>query len=189
MPAIVSEYMNKRTFEGSLEAQKQLVLDYEEDIRKYASGMDQGRLLNVFRDIPVQLECENKKFQISKVASGARFKDYRGCIEWLGSCGVVNVCNCLNFPQLTLRGNYDEDRIKLYFGDTGLFISMLDEEASEDFRANRNLGIYKGALYESIVSEAFVKSGYELFTMPNFAAFLVKRLLKEFDAGNASWKD
>ena len=40
---------------------------------------------------------------------------------------------------------------------------MLDEEAQEDLRANKNLGVYKGALYESIVSEALVKCGYGLY--------------------------
>ena len=54
--------------------------------------MDQGRILNVFNQIPPQLAKENKKFQISKVASGARFKDYRGCIEWLSDAGMVNIC-------------------------------------------------------------------------------------------------
>lgn len=47
--------------------------------------------------------------------------------------------------------------------DTGLFVAMLDEEAQEDLRANKNLGVYKGALYENIVSEALVKSGYGLY--------------------------
>lgn len=40
---------------------------------------------------------------------------------------------------------------------------MLDEEAQEDLRANKNLNVYKGALYENIVGEALVKSGYSLF--------------------------
>ena len=40
---------------------------------------------------------------------------------------------------------------------------MLDEEAQEDLRANKNLGVYKGALYENIVGEALVKSGYSLY--------------------------
>ena len=40
---------------------------------------------------------------------------------------------------------------------------MLDDEASDDLRANRNPGVYKGALYESIAGEALVKSGYDLF--------------------------
>ena len=37
------------------------------------------------------------------------------------------------------------------------------EEAQEDLRANKNLGVYKGALYENVVGEALVKSGYELY--------------------------
>ena len=42
-------------------------------------------------------------------------------------------------------------------------VSLLDEEAGEDLRANRNLGVYKGALYENVVAEALVKTGYSLF--------------------------
>ena len=99
MPAVVREYIGKGTFEGSLETQRQLLADYKEDIRKYAEGMDQTRILNVFDQIPVQLAKDNKKFQISKVASGARFKDYRGCIEWLADAGMINPCYCLRSPE------------------------------------------------------------------------------------------
>lgn len=163
MPAVVREYITKGTFEGSLELQRQLIADYKEDIRKYAEGLDQTRILNVFNQIPVQLAKDNKKFQISKVASGARFKDYRGCIEWLSDAGLINVCYQLRFPELPLRGNYDETKYKIYFADTGLLVAMLDEEAQDDLRANRNLGVYKGALFENIVGEALVKSGQELY--------------------------
>lgn len=163
MPAVVRDYMIKGTFEGSLEAQRQLIADYKEDIRKYAEGIDQTRILNVFNRITPQLAKDNKKFQISKVASGARFKDYRGCIEWLVDAGMVNICYCMSFPELPLGGNYDSDKYKLYFADTGLLVAMLDEEAQEDLRANKNLGVYKGALYENIVGEALVKSGYSLY--------------------------
>ena len=143
MPAVVREYIIKDSFEGSLAIQRQLLADYEEDVRKYAEGMDQTRILNVFRQIPVQLSRDNKKFQISKVASGARFKDYRGCIEWLADAGIVNVCYCMHFPELPLKGNFDETKYKIYFADSGLLVAMLDEEAQEDLRANRNLGVYK----------------------------------------------
>jgi len=163
MPAVVREYISKGTFEGTLDIQRQLLNDYREDIRKYAEGMDQTRILNVFEQIPMQLAKDNKKFQISKVASGARFKDYRGCIEWLRDAGIVNICYYLNFPELPLKGNYDETKYKLYFFDTGIFVAMLDEEAQEDLRANKNLGVYKGALYENIVGEALIKCGYGLY--------------------------
>lgn len=163
MPAVVREYIEKGTFEASLETQRQLIADYKEDIRKYAEGLDQTRILNVFNQIPPQLAKENKKFQISKVASGARFKDYRGCIEWLADSGMINICYQLNFPELPLKGNFDETKYKIYFADSGLLVAMLDDEAQDDLRANRNLGVYKGALFENIVGEALVKSGQSLY--------------------------
>ncbi len=163
MPAVVREYIERGTFEGTLALQRQLIEDYKEDIRKYADGMDQTRILNIFNQVPVQLAKENKKFQISKVAKGARFKDYRGCIEWLESAGVIQICHCLHFPELPLRGNYDEAKYKIYLRDSGLLTSMLDDEAQDDLRANKNLGVYKGALYENIVAEALSKCGYSLY--------------------------
>ena len=163
MPAVVREYIAKNTFEDSLDIQRQLIADYREDIRKYADGLDQARILNVFNHIPSQLAKENKKFQISKVASGARFKDYRGCVEWLADSGMVNICYQLNFPELPLKGNYVDNKYKIYFADTGLLVAMLDEEAQEDLRANKNLGVYKGALFENIVGDALAKNNQPLY--------------------------
>ena len=163
MPDVVREYIERGTFEGTLELQRQLVNDYKEDIKKYAEGLDKTRILNVFNNIPAQLAKDNKKFQITKVASGARFKDYRGCIEWLCDTGIIHVCYALNFPELPLKGNIDDTKYKIYYADMGLLIASLDEEASDDLRTNRNLGVYKGAVYENMIAEAFKKSGYDLY--------------------------
>lgn len=51
-------------------------MDYENDIVKYAQGLDKAKILSVYRSIPAQLAKENKKFQYSKVAKGGRSKDY-----------------------------------------------------------------------------------------------------------------
>jgi hypothetical protein len=163
MPAVISLYIENQTFSGTLELQKQLIQDYKEDIRKYVDGLDQTRILNVFNHIAPQLAKENKKFQITKVAKGARFSNYRGCIEWLKDSGIVNICYGMNFPELPLKGNYDENKYKLYFFDTGLLVAQLDDETHLDLRANKNLGVYKGALYENVVAEALVKQGYSLY--------------------------
>ena len=74
---------------------------------------------------------------------------------------MVNVCYCLNNAKLPLKGNYDANMYKLYYHDTGLLIASLDEEAQQDLRENRNFGTYKGAIYENIVGEMLIKSGYE----------------------------
>ena len=163
MPAIVSNYIDRGTFEGSLGLQRQLLTDYENDIIKYAEGLDKAKILSVYRSVPAQLAKENKKFQYSKVAKGGRSKDYMGCIEWLKDAGLINVCECLQFPELPLKGNICENKYKVYISDTGLLVASLDDEAQVDLRANRNLGVYKGALYENFAAEALVKQGYGLY--------------------------
>ena len=163
MPAIVSSYMESGTFEGSLALQHQLVTDYENDIVKYAEGLDKAKILSVYRSVPAQLAKENKKFQYSKVTKGGRSKDYMGCIEWLKDAGLINVCECLQFPELPLKGNVNADKYKVYISDTGLLVASLDDEAQIDLRANKNLGVYKGALYENFVAEALIKQGYGLY--------------------------
>lgn len=162
MPEAVSDFVSKKTFENTLEIQRQIVMGYEADIQKYASGLDRSRISNVFRSVPFQLGKENKKFQISKVRSGAKFKDYRGSLEWLEDAGIVNVSRALQTPNLPLKGNVIEDCCVVYYADNGLLLSQLDDEAQADLRQNKNLDVYKGGLFESIIGEALVKSGYDL---------------------------
>ncbi len=100
---------------------------------------------------------------LSKIERGARFKDYWGCVEWLRDAGIVNVCHCLNFPELPLKGNYDASRYKLYLADSGLLLAQLDDEVQEDLRGRKNLNTYGGGLFENIVAEAIKKSGGELY--------------------------
>ncbi len=167
MPAIVNNFVKNKNYSGTLKMQKQILLDYEEDITKYAGGLEHGKILNVYRKIPVFLGNENKKFQISKVESGARNREYVGTIEWLNDAGIINVCYCLEQPELPLGGNYNPDNYRLYFRDTGLLIGSLDEEAQEDLRNNKNFNTYKGAIYENIVGDMLVKQGYKLYFYKN----------------------
>lgn len=163
MPEVISTYLKTKSFTGTRALQQTILSGYEDDIRKYAVGMDQARIINVFRSIPTQLAKENKKFQLSAVTPGARFRDYRGCIDWLCDAGVAVQCKCMSFPELPLKGNADNDKFKLYMADSGLLVAQLDEESQIDLRANANLGVYKGALYENAVAEAIIKSGGEPF--------------------------
>ena len=163
MPEVVATYIRNKNFSGTLGIQQQLLKDYEEDITKYVEGLDKAKVKAVYNHISTFLAKENKRFQITKVGKNARNRDYIGCVEWLADAGVINICYCMNFPELPLKGNYDPKLYKIYFKDTGLLIASLDEEAQEDLRANKNLGTYKGAIYENIVGDMLVKQGYRLY--------------------------
>ena len=163
MPEVVNTYIRNKNFSGTLAIQRQLLVDYEEDITKYVEGLDKAKVKAIYNHISTFLAKENKRFQITKIARNARNRDYIGCVEWLADAGVVNICYCLSYPELPLKGNYDPKLYKMYFKDTGLLIASLDEEAQEDLRANKNLGTYKGAIYENIVGDMLVKQGYQLY--------------------------
>ena len=167
MPEVVNTYIKNKNFSGTFAIQQQLLKDYEEDITKYVEGLDKAKVKAVYNHISAFLAKENKRFQITKIGRNARNRDYIGCVEWLADAGVVNICYCMNHPELPLKGNYDPKMYKVYYKDTGLLIASLDEEAQEDLRANKNLGTYKGAIYENIVADMLVKQGYPLYYYSN----------------------
>ena len=167
MPAIVNLFIKNKHYGGILEKQKQLIKDYEQDITKYAKGLDKTKILNVYNKISVYLGSTNKKFQISKISKNLRNRDYIGVIDWLNNASIINICYCLENLNLPLKGNFNPNNYKIYFKDTGLLIGSLDDEAQEDLRDNKNFNTYKGAIYENIVGDMLVKSGYDLYFYKN----------------------
>lgn len=167
MPAIVSLFFENKNFSGILKMQQQILLDYEEDITKYAEVLDQSKILTVYKNIPVFLGNENKKFQITKIQDGARNREYIGVLNCLDRAGIINVCYCLDQLSLPLKGNYNPNNYRIYFGDTGLLIGSLDDETQADLRKNQNFNTYKGAIYENVVADMLVKQGYNLYFYKN----------------------
>ena len=77
------------------------------------------------------------------------------------------MCYCLDQLSLPLKGNYNPNNYRIYFGDTGLLIGSLDDETQADLRKNQNFNTYKGAIYENVVADMLVKQGYNLYFYKN----------------------
>ncbi|MBQ3413311.1 DUF4143 domain-containing protein [Candidatus Saccharibacteria bacterium] len=109
---------------------------------------------------------ENKNFSGTLKIQRQILKDYEE-EDWLSDAGIINVCHCMNLPELPLRGNYNPDIFRVYFADTGLLIGSLDDEAQDDLRKNHNFNTYKGTIYENIVADTLKKAGYGLYFYKN----------------------
>lgn len=167
MPEVIKQFIRKKGFTNILDIQKQIIKGHEEDIYTHARGLDSTKILNFYNKIPVFLGEENKKFRITKIAKGAREREYIGVLEWLKEAGIVNPCYLLERLELPLKVNYNPSNYKVYHSDTGLLVARLDDEASKDLRENKNFNIYKGALYENIVASMLRKLGFDLFFYKN----------------------
>lgn len=162
MPAVVERFAGTHNFSGITSMQREIVAAYRGDCGKYCEGLDAMKIRAVFDSVPGQLAKDYKKFQYSKVSKNARAREYEGCVEWLVEAGILNKCRNMAFPELPVRGNTRSDAFKLYMADTGLLLSMLDDEAALDFKLNRNFNTYKGAVAENAVAEALRKAGKDL---------------------------
>jgi hypothetical protein len=71
---------------------------------KPLSTLQTDKLFELFRDYVTigGMPEVVKRFQITKIGKNARNRDYVGCVEWLADAGVINLCYCLNQPELPL---------------------------------------------------------------------------------------
>ena len=129
---------------------------------KYARNEDKTRIRECFESIPRQLAKDNKKFTYSVVRRGGRSKEYEGSLQWIEDAGIIRRCHNVQITELPLEGNAIQDQFKIYMADTGLFISMLDEETQSDILQG-NLLSYKGAIYENLMADFLSKKGRKLY--------------------------
>lgn len=170
MPEAVNLFIKNGTFSETFNVQKRIYKDYEDDITKYVEGLSVAKVKKIYRHISSQLAKDNHKFQISKLGHGARQREYEGTEEWLKDAGIINIAYNLEKLDLPFSSYEMSDYFRIYYADHSLFIANLDDESKEDLIINENYEIYNGALYESLVSEALIKSGFKLYFYKNIDA-------------------
>ena len=170
MPRVVNVFVTSNDMNAVYDEQRDLIEEYKDDFGKHLDENEQEetnmvlltRINNVFDSIPAQLAKENKKFVFSAMSKKGRSSEYMPAIQWLKDYGLINFCYNLSTIDRPLEGYKIDNIFKLYFVDSGLFISML-ERGTVSKILNDNLNIYKGAIYENIIADAFSKNGISLY--------------------------
>lgn len=162
MPHIVDQFVREKNIALVREEQKLLIRSFEDDMIKYAQGADKSRIRECFESIPKQLARDNKKFQFSLIKKTARSNQYVGSLQWLEDTGLIRRCYNLTLPELPLEGNACHDKFKVYMADTGLFVGMLEDGTERDILQGDLFG-YKGAIFENLVADFFIKMKRPLY--------------------------
>lgn len=162
MPDVVQTFVDTKRLDEVLNMQRDIVRSYEDDMIKYANQKDKSHILECFQSIPKQLSKENKKFQYSVVKKGSTASKYAGSLQWIEDAGIISRCYNLSATELPLDGNAQDDVFKVYMRDCGLFISMLEDGTQFDVLQG-NLARYKGAIFENLIADMFVKMGRKLY--------------------------
>lgn len=172
MPQAVKEYIETKSFEAADQIKRDILTLYREDIQKHAGGYA-GKVERIFDEIPSQLSKHEKKFTLSALGKGARFRDYESAFLWLQDSMFTNVCFNSTEPNIGLKLNRDNTSFKMYMGDTGLLISHSFDESglvTEEIYKKLLFGkleVNEGMIFENIVAQMLAANGKNLYFYSN----------------------
>lgn len=166
MPQAVEAYVQKKDFAAIDRIKREIIELYKDDFKKIDSS---GLVSRIFEAIPSQLALKKKRFVISN-ATGKRktAKDEERLSDLLDSKTVL-ICNNVADPSISLSQTKKDEEFRLYLADTGLFITLLFNDAE---KANEN--IYRkmlsdklpenlGYVYENAVAQMLAAHGRKLY--------------------------
>ena len=172
MPQAVEAYIQNRDFDKTDRIKRDILELYRADIAKHAEGYEM-KVLQIFDDIPAQLQKHDKKFKLSSLKKEARFRDYESAVFWLSDAMIANMCYNATSPEIGLKLNMDRLTLKCYMADTGLLISHSFDEngiVSEEIYRKLlfdKLEFNKGMIVENIVAQMLTASGHKLYFYSN----------------------
>ena len=173
MPQAINKYVETKSFELTDIVKRDILNLYRADIHKYVRGYTE-KVIKIFDTIPGQLQKHEKKFRLSALKSGARFREYETSFTWLEEAMIVNICFSATEPNIGLRLREDNSTLKCYMGDTGLLLSLAFDEkttASEELYRRLmldKLEINKGMLIENIVAQMLTAAGHKLYFFSSY---------------------
>lgn len=169
MPQAISAFINNKNY-SSVETIKREILElYEDDIKKH-NKKDNGKASAIFKTLPEQIANRKSHFKFSKIKKTARLQNYIESIDFLEESMIVNIAKNITDPQVLISFYADYSNIKIFFGDTGLFITQImkdKENISEEDNLYKKIIFNKmsanlGMVYENMVSQMLTAKGYQL---------------------------
>ena len=168
MPQAVKNYVDTQDFDAVDAAKRDVLTIYRNDIFHYAEDIAE-KVVSIFDQIPPQLSKHEKKFRLSALKPGAKYRDWDDAFFWLKDASVVNVCYNSTEPNIGLKMNEDRTTLKCYMNDTGLLLShAFDEKGIMSAEIYHKLlfgklEVNEGMLVENVVAQMLTASGNKLF--------------------------
>ena len=155
MPSVVNAYLENKLIVDAIEEQKDIVKNYRRDILQYSVDEDKQKIIATFDSIPIQLSKKNKKFVYSEIKGNDSLRganEYFSSLRWLKDASIIHFCYNINEPAIPLATNIRQNSFKIYMRDTGLLLSMMENNIHLSIN-NDDIYVNKGAILENVCAE------------------------------------
>lgn len=166
MPQAVAKYIQTNNLSEVDTVKRDIIALYEEDFNKID---ETGRATAMFDAIPGQLSKNVSRYQVSRTIQGEKAERISSIVKSMGDSMTVNVAYHANDPNTGLALTKDNERFKMYVGDTGLFITLAfkDKDFTENLIYNKllndKLNTNLGYVYENMIAQTLRTTGKELY--------------------------
>ena len=121
MPQAIVEFIKTNDYTKVDQVKRDILNLYWNDISKFAQVMNIR--FKCFWWNTGQLSKHEKKFTLTSLEKGARFRDYEEAFIWLDEAMITNLCFNSTDPTVGLSLYKDRLTLKMYMADTGLLIT------------------------------------------------------------------
>ena len=168
MPQAVKKYVETQDFDEVDAIKRDILNIYRNDIFNYAAEQA-DKVTNIVDQIPSQLSRHEKKFRITALAAGAKYRYWDDAFFWLRDARIINTCFNSTEPNIGVKLNEERTTFKCYLNDTGLLIShTFDDKGIASAQIYQKilfdkLAVNEGMFIENIVAQMLTASGHSLY--------------------------
>lgn len=166
MPMAVESYLETNDLKKVDYVKRGILKLYQDDFFKLD---ETGRIADLFKNIPAQLNKNARRYQVSSVLHNERADSIAPLLSMLVESKTVLIAYHANDPNVGLANNKDPNLFKLFVADIGLFTTLvfLDKDFTENTiyekllsdKSNVNLGY----LYENVIAQTLTANGNQLY--------------------------
>lgn len=166
MPMAVESYLETNDLKKVDYVKRGILKLYQDDFFKLD---ETGRIADLFKNIPAQLNKNARRYQVSSVLPNERADSIAPLLSMLVESKTVLIAYHANDPNVGLANNKDPNLFKLFVADVGLFTTLvfLDKDFTENTiyekllsdKSNVNLGY----LYENVIAQMLAANGNQLY--------------------------
>lgn len=176
MPEVVASFAETGDYAAADRLQRRIYRAYVSDIAHYAPPQIRIKAERCYASIPLQLSKENHKFQYKLVEERGTARKFETSIDWLINAYVAVPVTNVSAIEFPLKAYAKEDNFRIYMNDIGLLVStypfelkraLLEDRVLEEESSNFILKVAKGAIYEALAADLFIKKGCPLYFYRN----------------------
>ena len=168
LPDVINTFFNSSNLTAIHETQKNIVNLYKSDFSKYENEDRKLRIIEIFDNIPAQLNKQNLEFVFRYLNKELKFDRYENSFLWLKDAGVAYPIFNVTEVRPPLLISKEKNSFKFFMNDVGLlnsYYSIMIKQALFEKNADHLLNL--GGLFESFLASTLKANGFDVYYYRN----------------------